>query len=152
MKLKAFTFLELLVVIAITGIVVAISYTSYQMIIAQHSIYKNSNDMSFELELLETTLNKDIQQAHQVESTTQELMLTYFDGSFIAYNFNSNFILRQHTNRVDTFFIASSSLITETIVNKDLVYYVMVEIPVKTDNVFKIGIQKQYGAVSMIEQ
>lgn len=145
MRLKAFTFLELLVVIAITGIVVALSYTSYQMVFAQQSAYKRTVDGVYDLKLLETVLYKEVQQAVQVNHVGGELILKQFNEEVVSYHFYNDFVLRKNLTLSDTFYVKTASFNTKTLHRSDLVCDMVVEVPLHETN-YKFSIHKDYGA------
>ena len=126
-KLKAFTLLELIVVLTVTTLVIALGYSSYQLI---NRYYINQLDDHQDYEEWATLMYQfqhDFIMSESATLTEGGIQLKHRKDSML-YSWEGDYTIRKMLNRVDTFHI------------------------VVTPNYFYMGKKKQvYGLVDKVE-
>ncbi|OEK09147.1 hypothetical protein A8C32_10460 [Flavivirga aquatica] len=102
-KLKSFTILETLLSLMLMGIVITITYTLFNVLGKQMSLFENENASELQYNLFNTTIINDIEKANDFNLVNDNLVLQYYDNSTIEYKVLDNNILRYHAIKTDTF-------------------------------------------------
>ncbi|TND10224.1 MAG: hypothetical protein FD123_472 [Bacteroidetes bacterium] len=103
MKLKGFTLLELLVGLVLSGIVVAASFTAYQVMAGRYGSYQQMNTAIRDAAWLHGLLGKDMERAALVTGNSETIRLQFPGGRNLAYTFAGDYILRRDSLVTDTF-------------------------------------------------
>jgi len=107
-KVTAFTIMEVTITMLISAILIAITYTSYSIIIkSYHSFTNKNNDMTV-LVSLDHVLKRDFERAKLVQKDASGVSLIN-DSTLIHYEFSSEFIVRKAA-RNDTFKVHSQDV------------------------------------------
>ncbi|MDO5968990.1 prepilin-type N-terminal cleavage/methylation domain-containing protein [Flavivirga aquimarina] len=101
--LKGFTILEALISLMLMSIIVTITYSLFNLIGKQLSLFEKENVQVLEYNLFNSALINDIKKANDFSFSDNELSLKYYDGTYIYYSINKRNILRKHTIKTDTF-------------------------------------------------
>jgi hypothetical protein len=108
-KLKAYTLLELTIAMLLTGLVISITYASYNLIVKSHLSFSKKNNELTVLTTLDYLLKKDIAQAVLITKTATGIILIKRDVR-VHYQFQPDFIVRV-TTRSDTFKVKTDDII-----------------------------------------
>jgi Tfp pilus assembly protein PilE len=100
-KVNAFTILEVTVTMLIAGLLIAITYTSYSIVIKSYRSFTNKNDDMAVVVSLDHLLTRDFGQADIVLKDEDGISIKK-GGLMITYIFTPDFIVR-NAARVDTF-------------------------------------------------
>ncbi|MDO5981432.1 hypothetical protein [Flavivirga spongiicola] len=85
------------------GIIITLSYTVFNLIEKQMTLFQNENTGILQYNLFNTTIKNDIYNANNFTQDNNQLLLEYYDGSSINYQVSKHFILRHHDIKTDTF-------------------------------------------------
>ena len=107
-KLKAFTILEVTIAMLITGSLIAITYTSYSIIVKSYRSFESKNVDMAVLVNLDHLLKRDFEQAETIYKT-QDGVSVKKAGSFINYEFKPDYVVRVAA-RIDTFKVQTEDL------------------------------------------
>jgi Tfp pilus assembly protein PilE len=110
LKVKAFTILEVSITMLITGLLIAITYTSYSIIVKSNLQFNTKNDEMGVLISLDHLLKRDFDKAESIYKNENGI---YMKGRSIAvnYEFTPSYIVR-HSSRIDTFKVQTQDIIT----------------------------------------
>src|SRR5277367_5385071 len=100
-RVKAFTILEVTIAMLIAGVLIAITYTSYSVIVKSYGSFSHKNQDMAELVRLDEWLKKDFAHAEVIQKDTTGIVLNSADRH-IKYQFYPDFIVRIAV-RADTF-------------------------------------------------
>jgi Tfp pilus assembly protein PilE len=109
-KVKAFTILEVTITMLITGLLIAITYTSYSVIVKSYHSFTVKNEEMAVLVTLDHLLKRDFQQAEVISKDQDGIVLTSNDKT-IKYNFKSDYIVRTAAG-TDTFKVQTQEVNT----------------------------------------
>ena len=101
--LKGFTILEALISLMLMSIIITITYSLFNLIGKQLSLFEEENVQVLEYNMFNSTLIHDIEKAYDFSFSENELFLKYYDDTEINYSINRHYILRQNAIKVDTF-------------------------------------------------
>jgi Tfp pilus assembly protein PilE len=110
LKVKAFTILEVSITMLITGLLIAITYTSYSIIVKSNLQFTTKNDEMAVLVSLDHLLKRDFDRAESVYKNESGIYLNS-GGTAINYEFTPGYIVR-HSSRIDTFKVQIQDIIT----------------------------------------
>jgi len=109
-KVKAFTILEITITMLITGVLIAITYTSYIIIIKSYQSFTAKNDEMAVLVTVDHLLKRDFEQAETIYKTQEGISLKK-DNQLISYQFKPDYIVR-NAAKPDTFKVQTQDVIT----------------------------------------
>ena len=101
--LKSFTVLEALISLILMGIIIALSYSVFNLIEKQMILFQKENTSVLQYNLFNTAVKNDIYNATSFSHYNNQLSLEYYDGTSINYTILKKFILRQNDIKTDTF-------------------------------------------------
>lgn len=101
--LKGFTILEALITLVLMSVIISITFSLFNLIGKQLSLFEKENTQVLEYNLFNTTLMRDINKAHDFSYTDSDLILKFYDESEINYTVNAKYILRHNHIKTDTF-------------------------------------------------
>lgn len=101
--LKGFTVLEALISLMLMSIIITITYSLFNLIGKQLSLFEEENATVLEYNLFNSTLISDIEKANDFSFSENELFLNYYNETEINYFIKSQYILRQSSVKIDTF-------------------------------------------------
>ncbi len=101
--LKGFTILEALISLIIMGIIITLSYSVYNLIERQMTLFQDENMSVLQYSLFNTAIKNDIYNAVDFKQTNNQLKLKYYSGSVTNYEIRKHLILRHHDIKTDTF-------------------------------------------------
>lgn len=110
MRVKAFTILEVTIAMLIAGVLIAITYTSYSIIVKSYGSFTHKNQDMAQLVRLDEWLKKDFAHAEIVQKDSAGIVLNSADRH-IKYKFDPDFIVRIEI-RTDTFKVKPETVIT----------------------------------------
>jgi len=109
-KVRAFTILEVTVTMLITAVVIAITFTSFSVILKYyHSVNKKNSDV-MELASLDHLLRRDFDRADTIFTSAQGITINE-GGKSIIYIFDPAFVIRKAA-AIDTFKLQTGDLWT----------------------------------------
>ncbi|MEP1490155.1 MAG: prepilin-type N-terminal cleavage/methylation domain-containing protein [Algibacter sp.] len=101
--LKGFTILEALISLMLMSIIIVITYSLFNLIGKQLSIFNNEHTQVLEYNLFNSAMMSDINKANDFNIVDDKLILKNYDNTEVHYSINRHYILRQHTIKTDTF-------------------------------------------------
>ncbi|TGV01056.1 hypothetical protein [Flavivirga rizhaonensis] len=101
--LKGFTILEALISLILMGIIITLSYTVFNLVEKQMTLFQNENTSVLQYNLFNIAIKNDIYNAENFIQNDNQLLLEYYNGASINYQVSKNFILRHHDIKTDTF-------------------------------------------------
>ena len=101
--LKGFTILETLITLVLMSVIISITFSLFNLIGKQLSLFEKENTQVLEYNLFNTTLMRDIDKAYDFSYTDSDLVLKFYDESEINYTVNAKYILRHNHIKKDTF-------------------------------------------------
>ena len=109
-KVKAFTIIEVTIAMLITGLLIAITYTSYSIIVKSYQAFSTKHEDLVVLNNIDHLLKRDFFKAEIIYKTNDGIELKQ-NNVIIAYEFKPDYVVR-HTVRIDTFKVQTQALIT----------------------------------------
>jgi Tfp pilus assembly protein PilE len=100
-SVRAFTILEVTITMLIVGLLIALTYTSYSIIIKSYHAFKDKNDRMMILVSLDHVLARDFERADRITKDADGITMNG-NAQVIKYTFSPDFITRT-TNKIDTF-------------------------------------------------
>jgi Tfp pilus assembly protein PilE len=100
-KIKAFTILEVTITMLITALLIAITYTSYSIIVKSYRSFTLKNEAMGVLTSLDHVLKRDFDRADMILKTSDGIILQT-DQKIVKYVFNADFVIRESV-KMDTF-------------------------------------------------
>lgn len=100
-KVDAFTLLELVIAMLLSALVIGITYSAYTITGQTYQRFRQQNDTSQRLILLDELLAKDISRADTVYHSADGLLIRR-DSTLITYTIDSSRVIRS-AGRIDTF-------------------------------------------------
>jgi len=107
-KVKAFTILEVTIAMLIAGLLIAITYTSYSIIIKSYKSFTAKNQNIAVLVSLDHVLRRDFDRADMVLKTSNGIALKN-SSQVITYTFSPDFVTRE-TGKIDTFKVQAQEM------------------------------------------
>lgn len=101
--LKGFTILEALISLMLMSIIIVISYSLFNLIGKQLSLFNEENNQILEYNLFNSIMISDIENANNFDIIDGIIILKKYDETEIKYSIQNDFILRQHLIKTDTF-------------------------------------------------
>lgn len=143
-KLKAYTILELVMVMLLSAIVISFAYGSYRVVSGMFTRFKQANEQTNQLALLEKLLRQDFLQADYLTQNERELSCFYPDKR-IVYTFEEDHVLRY--NRLsDTFFVKPEAIQVEQILAGDQMLVNQLSLSIRAEDTVTFYFSKQYPA------
>jgi prepilin-type N-terminal cleavage/methylation domain-containing protein len=106
-RLSAFSLPETLVVMVLSSIIVSIIYFSFQTISSYQVRLTNQKQQAEDAGTLYYLLKKDFQQSVSVKALDDDRMkCEYWNDANVVYIFQTEYVLRQQSERMDTFRMA----------------------------------------------
>ncbi len=102
-SLKAFTILEVLLTLMLMGIIITISYTLFNVLGKQLSLFEKENVSELDYNLFNYAIQNDMDKAEDFDIHSDALSLHYYDNTTIHYTISNNTILRNRATSTDTF-------------------------------------------------
>lgn len=118
-KIKAFTLMELLIGMIIGCIVVALGYSTYNIIFKQYSAYKAIKNKVVEIMQLNTVMNNDFTTADFITFSDNKLILNNRD-TLLEYYFNDSYIIRTNNTFADTFQLKTTNFLVKSVDSTEL--------------------------------
>ena len=104
-SLNGFTILEALISLMLMSIIIVITYSLFNLIGKQLSLFNEEHTQVLEYNLFNSTMIGDIEKANDFDIMNDELILKKYDGTEINYAFKEDYILRQNAIKTDTFMV-----------------------------------------------
>ena len=101
--LKGFTMLEALISLMLMSLIIVISYSLFNLIVKQLSLFNEEHNQVLEYNLFNSTLMSDIESAHNFDIINNQLTLRKYNETELNYTITANYILRKNTIKTDTF-------------------------------------------------
>ncbi|WP_308993683.1 prepilin-type N-terminal cleavage/methylation domain-containing protein [Mariniflexile litorale] len=101
--LKGFTILEVLITLVLMSIIISITFSLFNLMGKQLSLFEKENTQVLEYNLFNTTLLRDIDKANNFSYAESDLVLKFYDETEVNYTVNSKYILRNNHIKIDTF-------------------------------------------------
>ena len=101
--LKGFTILEALISLMLMSIIITLTYSLFNLIGKQLSLFKEENTQVLEYNLFNTTLLNDIEKSHDFRIVDEQLILKNYDNTEINYLVKESTILRGSQINTGTF-------------------------------------------------
>ena len=147
-KLKAYTISELVVALVVTAIVISIAGSILLLVKKQYSTYQSSNKELFNINLFQSLLNKDIENAERIYWGNNRLRLETGVNA-IVYTFDESKVVRIQKGQTDEFLIQTNDLTIQSLEDKDLVYTVAFEI-VEEKHTYPVSLKKEYAPSTLL--
>ena len=109
-KVQAFTIMEVTITMMIAAILIAVTYTSYSIVIKSYNSFTNKNNDMAVLVSLDHVLKRDFEQANIIFKDPTGFSLKK-DSALIRYEFSNDFIVRKSA-RIDTFKVQNQDVST----------------------------------------
>jgi prepilin-type N-terminal cleavage/methylation domain-containing protein len=100
-KVDAFTLMEVTITMLIAAILIAVTYTSYSIVIRSHTSFTNKNNDMAVLISFDHLLKRDFEQAKTILKDSAGFSFRK-DTTLVRYEFSPDFIIRKAA-RIDTF-------------------------------------------------
>ncbi len=102
-ELKGFTILEALISLMLMSIIVTITYSLFNLIGKQLSLFNEEHTQVLEYNLFNSTIISDIEESNDFNIINNEFILKKYDDTEINYTIRDHYILRQNAIKTDTF-------------------------------------------------
>jgi Tfp pilus assembly protein PilE len=100
-KVQAFTIMEVTITMLIAAILIAVTYTSYSIVIKSYNSFTNKNNDMAVLVSLDHVLKRDFEQSRVILKDSAGFSFRK-DSALVRYEFSADYIVRKAT-RIDTF-------------------------------------------------
>jgi prepilin-type N-terminal cleavage/methylation domain-containing protein len=100
-KVQAFTLMEVTITMLIAAILIAVTYTSYSIVIKSYNSFTNKNNDMAVLVSLDHVLKRDFEQAKTILKDSAGFSFRK-DSALVRYEFSADYIVRKAA-RIDTF-------------------------------------------------
>ncbi|HEX9600813.1 MAG TPA: prepilin-type N-terminal cleavage/methylation domain-containing protein [Mariniflexile sp.] len=102
-QLKGFTILEALISLMLMGIIITVTYSLFNLIGKQLSLFEKENAEVLEYNLFNSTLMRDIDKSNDFIVDDDKLVLKNYNNNDVYYNLNGHYVLRKNAVKTDTF-------------------------------------------------
>ena len=152
-KLPAFTILELTVVMFLTVIVMASAYMAWTIVAQQFLGYQNTSNRIGELARIELALQRDMEKAERVTRSGDAITFYHPAATNIAYEFESERIVRIAGNHADTIAVNISGIETRNLALPNNGGILVQQLDVRFNqygNEQKMRFNKEYGVALLM--
>jgi hypothetical protein len=108
-KICAYTIMEMVIVMLLSGIVISISFKSFDILSKSYMDFKGSQDTIAQYATLDRLLTLDFMRCREVRKTEDGLDLI-FTGSKIQYTILPDLLLRRQASLTDTFKLVAENI------------------------------------------
>lgn len=108
-KVRAFTIIEVTIAMLITGLLIAVTYTSYSIIVKSYQAFSTKHEDLVVLNNIDHLLKRDFFKAEIIYKTSDGIQLKQ-NNTEIGYEFKPGYIVR-HAVRIDTFKVQTLEVI-----------------------------------------
>ncbi len=102
-QLKGFTILEALISLILISIIIGLTYSLFNLIGKQMSLFEKENTQVLQYNLFNATIKSDINKATDFNIFNNELELEFYNKNTITYSVKNNHVLRLKSFKTDTF-------------------------------------------------
>lgn len=103
--LKSFTILEALISLMLMSIIIVVTYSLFNLIGKQLSLFNEEHSQVLEYNLFNSTIINDVEKTNDFVIINDEFILKKYDETEINYTIKKDYILRQNAIKTDTFMV-----------------------------------------------
>lgn len=103
--LKGFTILEALISLMLMSIIIVVTYSLFNLIGKQLSLFNEEHSQVLEYNLFNSTIINDVEKTNDFVIMNDEFILKKYDETEINYTIKKDYILRQNAIKTDTFMV-----------------------------------------------
>lgn len=103
--LKGFTILEALISLMLMSIIIVVTYSLFNLIGKQLSLFNEEHSQVLEYNLFNSTIINDVEKTNDFVIMNDEFILKKYDETEINYAIKKDYILRQNAIKTDTFMV-----------------------------------------------
>lgn len=103
--LKSFTILEALISLMLMSIIIVVTYSLFNLIGKQLSLFNEEHSQVLEYNLFNSTIINDVEKTNDFVIINDEFILKKYDETEINYAIKKDYILRQNAIKTDTFMV-----------------------------------------------
>ena len=101
--LNSFTILEALISLTLMGIIIALTYSIFNLIEKQMTLFQKENTSFLQYNLFNTAIKNDMAESNDFVCVNNLVSLKYYADKDINYSLYKDYILRRTAIKTDTF-------------------------------------------------